>query len=794
MQDPAQDLKPLQIPENKPVGSTGGIAGSSSSATLSQGSAGAAANSGNTVSSALDQSMQDEQKVGAADLSAATGAVDQLLASADAGTAAPAVSAVADTPPAAGDTSVDSMADTTTAPSSAAIEPLPDAQAQGAQEPETTQQAAPTASVEQPETAAVETESKTTTQAPTAVPAPAEGTAPTESPDSSIQKPAEGEDQTQTAPTAVASGQAPNQPLPAASGTPNSILDILLANGEVSQEAYNQVNVEHISSGTPIDKILTEKNYAGEEAITRARAEFNHIPFIKIADTGTDPQALTQLPESVARTYKMLPISFNKAENTMVVAMINPLDLSAIDFAEKKSGVRIEARYAMPSELERTLAEHYSQSLSSEVTEALEQTSQVANSQQQKQDYSDLSGETIRQAPITKIVHTIVEFAMKALASDVHIEPQEGRTRVRYRIDGILQEKLILPSSVHDAVVSRIKILSNLKIDEKRVPQDGRFNFQTNDQEVDLRVSTLPTIHGEKIVMRLLKKDQSVPELPQLGLDGLALRNLNTSIKVPHGIILVTGPTGSGKTTTLYSVLHKINSTRVNIMTLEDPVEYQMTGINQVQINPQAGLTFASGLRSFLRQDPNIIMVGEIRDSETAELAVQAALTGHLVFSTLHTSSAAGALPRLLDMGAEPFLLASSITLVMAQRVLRRLNENYKEAYKPEKAVLDDIRNALGPRFDEWCKRNNKNPEDIMLYRAKKDRPQTEPEYRGRIAIFEVMPISEEISKLILERRPASEMEKQAMKEGMLLMKQDGYVKVLDGVTTIEEVVRVAQI
>ena len=313
MQDPAQDLKPLQIPENKPVGSTGGIAGSSSSATLSQGSAGAAANSGNTASSAIDQSMQDEQKVGAADLSAATGAVDQLLASADAGTAAPAVSAVADTPPAAGDTSVDSMADTTTAPSSAAIEPLPDAQAQGAQEPETTQQAAPTASVEQPETAAVETESKTTTQAPTAVPAPAEGTAPTESPDSSIQKPAEGEDQTQTAPTAVASGQAPNQPLPAASGTPNSILDILLANGEVSQEAYNQVNVEHISSGTPIDKILTEKNYAGEEAITRARAEFNHIPFIKIADTGTDPQALTQLPESVARTYKMLPISFNKA-------------------------------------------------------------------------------------------------------------------------------------------------------------------------------------------------------------------------------------------------------------------------------------------------------------------------------------------------------------------------------------------------------------------------------------------------------------------------------------------------
>lgn len=582
--------------------------------------------------------------------------------------------------------------------------------------------------------------------------------------------------------------------LPGFNGQPNTILDILLAKGSLTQDAFNQITVEHISTGTPVELILSDKKFASEEDITRAKSELNNIPFVKIAESGTDPQALTQLPESVARTYKMLPISYDKAENHMVVAMVNPLDLAAIDFAEKKSGVRIEALYAMPSELERSLAEHYSQSLSSEVTAALEETSQVADTKKRKEDFSELSGETIRQAPITKIVHTIVEFAMKALASDIHIEPQDGRTRVRYRIDGILQEKLILPSSVHDAVVSRIKILCNLKIDEKRVPQDGRFNFRENDQEVDLRVSTLPTIHGEKIVMRLLKKDESVPELPDLGLNGLALRNVQDASKVPHGIVLVTGPTGSGKTTTLYSVLHRINSPKVNIMTLEDPVEYQMIGVNQVQINPQAGLTFASGLRSFLRQDPNVIMVGEIRDSETAELAIQASLTGHLVFSTLHTSSAAGALPRLLDMGAEPFLLASSMTLVMAQRVVRKINKDYKEEYVPEKAVLDDIRVVLGERFDQWCKAKGIKPEELKLYRAKKDRPQTEPEYRGRVAIFEVMRISEAIAKLILERQPASEMEKLAMKDGMLLMKQDGYMKALEGITTIEEVLRVAQI
>ena len=401
-------------------------------------------------------------------------------------------------------------------------------------------------------------------------------------------------------------------------------------------------------------------------------------------------------------------------------------------------------------------------------------------------------GDTIREAPIAKIVETVLGYAVKSRASDVHIEPQEDKTRVRYRIDGVLHEKLVLPKSVQDAVVSRIKVLSDMKIDEKRIPQDGRFNFKVDKEEVDLRVSSLPTVHGEKIVMRLLKKSGGVPTLQELGIRGTALKNLEAASIVPHGIVLVTGPTGSGKTTTLYSLLTKINSPKVNIVTLEDPVEYQMAGINQVQINPQAGLTFASGLRAFLRQDPNIIMVGEIRDQETAELAIQAALTGHVVFSTLHTNSAAGALPRLLDMKAEPFLLVSSMTLVMAQRVVRKICLDCKEEYDPEEVVLEDIKKVLGGLFDGWAKQNP--TEKIKLHRGKGCDECGGTGYKGRIGVYEVLVMNEKIGRLILERRPAEDIEKQSTEDGMVLMKQDGYLKVLEGITTIEEVLRVAQI
>lgn len=585
-----------------------------------------------------------------------------------------------------------------------------------------------------------------------------------------------------------------NQPNQNADNQPKNLVDVLVQGGKISKEQADQVLFEQINSGKGLESLLEEKKIVSEKDLTLAKSEFYKIPYIELDEIGVSPEALTLLPEGVARRYAMLPFALNKKDNTLSVAMKNPLDLSAIDFAEQKTGLRILPHYAQTSELERKIAERYAQNLSSEVKAALQDTDHTEDKKQKLADLSSLSKEVVREAPITKIVETILSFAIKARASDVHIEPQETRTRVRYRIDGILAEKLILPKSVHEAVVSRVKILSDLKIDERRVPQDGRFNFVADGEEVDLRVSTLPTMHGEKVVMRLLKKNMTVPSLPDLGLRGFALRHVEESIRIPHGIVLITGPTGSGKTTTLYSILHKINTPQVNILTLEDPVEYEMKGVNQVQINPQAGLTFASGLRSFLRQDPNIIMVGEIRDTETVELAIQASLTGHLVFSTLHTSSAAGAIPRLLDMGGEPFLIASSMTLAMAQRIVRLINPKYKEQYKPEAAVVEDMRSVLGPLFDSWCRQNKKDPNNLTLYRPSENRPPNEPAYKGRIGIFEVMPITEEIGKMVLQSTPSSEMEKVAIRNGMMLMKQDGYIKVLEGLTTIEEVLRVAEV
>ena len=330
-----------------------------------------------------------------------------------------------------------------------------------------------------------------------------------------------------------------------------------------------------------------------------------------------------------------------------------------------------------------------------------------------------------------------------------------------------------------------------MKIDEKRVPQDGRFNFETDQEEVDLRVSSMPTVFGEKIVMRLLKKTGAVPTLPELGLRGRALKNFEEAVLKPHGIILVTGPTGSGKTTTLYSVLSRINTVKVNVITLEDPVEYQIPGVNQVQINPQAGLTFASGMRSLLRQDPNIMMVGEVRDVETTELAIQAALTGHLVFSTLHTNNASGALPRLLDMQAESYLLASTITAIVGQRVTRRICLACKKDYQPNQAILDDIRIVLGKLWANDPQTSGHT--DFKLYKGEGCEQCGNTGYRGRIGMFEVLPVSEKIGRLILEHSSATEIEKVAVEEGMITMKQDGYLKAVEGITSIDEVLRVAQ-
>lgn len=569
----------------------------------------------------------------------------------------------------------------------------------------------------------------------------------------------------------------------------SNLLKLLLSKKIISQDGFNKVKDELVSSSSSAKELLLKHGLVSETQIAKVNSEIFKVPYLDVMASSISPQALNVLPESVATRYLALPITLNKEKNTLSVVMANPLDLQALEFIEKKTGMKIQTFLGEKSRIQQEIASRYAQSLSSEVTQALKET--VDSSPEARLKATDASGGVIREAPVAKIVSTILEFAIKARASDVHIEPMEQKTRVRYRIDGILYEKLILPRNVHNSVISRIKILSHMKIDEKRLPQDGRFNFVAGDEEVDLRVSSLPSVHGEKIVMRLLKKALKVPELPELGLRGRALTNLQAAIRVPHGIILVTGPTGSGKTTTLYSVLSKINTPKVNIMTLEDPVEYQISGITQVQTHAKAGLTFSSGLRSFLRQDPDIIMVGEIRDKETAELSIQAALTGHLVFSTLHTNSAAGALPRLLDMEAEPFLLASSMTLVVGQRVARKICTHCKVSYNPPLEVVADIKVVLGPLMDSYLKSSKKTK--IDLYKGAKCEECNGTGYSGRIGIFEVLPLSEKIGKLILERSPSSKIEKMAVADGMITMKQDGYLKIIEGITTLEEVLRVAE-
>ncbi|MBI4059298.1 Flp pilus assembly complex ATPase component TadA [Candidatus Microgenomates bacterium] len=570
-----------------------------------------------------------------------------------------------------------------------------------------------------------------------------------------------------TAPTTVGSG-------------PN-LIDILVANKDLDIKAAEAVKLAVVQTGQNPEEILSQRSLASEAAITRAKAALYNIPYLEISDIPTNPQVLALVPQAVASRFLVLPVSIDEARRELTLAMANPLDVPAVEFAEQRTGYKVKVVAVAPSQLTKAINERYSSSLSTEVSQAVKEAAPQSSG---SYDVRAL-GQVIREEPIAKIVTNLLEFAVKSRASDIHIESEEKRTRVRYRIDGILHEKLTLPREVHDSLVSRIKILSGMKIDEKRAPQDGRMSFKTGAEEVDLRISTLPTVHGEKVVMRLLKKTGGVPDLPELGVRGRALKNLEDAILRPHGIILVCGPTGSGKTTTLYSVLNRINTPKVNIVTLEDPVEYQITGINQVQVNPDAGLTFASGLRSFLRQDPNIIMVGEIRDHETADLAIQASLTGHLVFATLHTNDASGALPRLLDMGAEPFLLASSITAILAQRVVRKIHTVCKESFEPDKPIAADIQKVLGKLLPADKK--------VELFRGKGDSECNMTGYFGRVGLFEVIPVSEKVGRLILERSPASEIQKQAIEEGMVTMKQDGYLKAVEGITTIEEVLRVAE-
>ncbi len=562
-----------------------------------------------------------------------------------------------------------------------------------------------------------------------------------------------------------------------------SLLDILLAEHAITKEQYDDVQVKAEASGTTEVDILRTTYNVDDNRIAEAQARLLGIPFISLSTTAFSPEALNMVPRPVAERFHLIPFFYDDKTKTLYIAMANPVDLDAQQFVRQKTGLTIKSFASSVTDVAAAIQSQYRQELVGEVGKAVKESEALTTI---KTVDSKQIGQIIKEAPIAKIVGTILEYAVTSRASDVHIEPLDDRVRVRYRIDGILYDRLSLPKTVQDAVISRIKVLSEMKIDEHRIPQDGRFNFKVGNSEVDLRISVLPTIHGEKIVMRLLRKSGAIPTLNELGLGGTALKNLETAMLRPHGIIIVCGPTGSGKTTTLYSVLSKLNTSRVNISSLEDPVEYEMPGINQVQINPAVGLTFASGLRAFLRQDPNIILVGEIRDGETTDLAIQAALTGHLVFSTLHTSNAAGALPRLIDLGAEKFLLASTMNALVGQRIVRKICPHCKTLYAPAPQIVEEIKKELGPLFPQGDK-------EISLYKGKGCQECGDSGYIGRVGIFEVLPITEKIAKITLEHPDADSIEQEAVGEGMITMKQDGYLKVLSGMTTMEEVLRVAQ-
>ncbi len=559
-----------------------------------------------------------------------------------------------------------------------------------------------------------------------------------------------------------------------------TIEDVLGSRHLLTAEQVKFVKDESKRRQEAPDKIISQMNWVSLEQLMQAKAEVINVPYAKPDAMPLSAETLNLVPEDVAKRLVVIPIGLEG--KTLSVAMVDPMDLQTVEFLEKKSGLVIRPYLSTADSIVRAINDQYNRGLTSEVTEALAEAGGASRTPVQQVEATSVLGE----APVARIVSTLLEYGIKIKASDIHIEPLENETRVRYRIDGILQEKLVLPRKIHDAIVSRIKILGNMKIDERRIPQDARFNFKVAQEDLDLRLSTLPTAFGEKVVMRLLKKTGKVPTMPELGLRGKALANLQDNIARPHGIILITGPTGSGKTTTLYAILSKINSTAVNIVTLEDPVEYQIPGVNQVQVNVPAGLTFASGLRSFLRQDPNIIMVGEIRDAETADLAIQASLTGHLVFSTLHTNSSSGALPRLLDMHAEPYLIASTVTCVVAQRVVRKICPSCKVVKKLSVESEGELKKILGKLYDF-----EKNK--LVTYEGKGCAECTNTGYQGRVGIFEVLVVTEKISRLILVRETAQTIENQAISDGMVTMKQDGYMKVVEGVTTLEEVLRVAQ-
>ena len=573
----------------------------------------------------------------------------------------------------------------------------------------------------------------------------------------------------------------------------DKLIELLVNEGLIEKSVIDDALKRASESGKPLFSLLSEEGLLDNELLVHGVAQVSGVPYVNLSNSVISQDILSLLPSDVAERFMAVPLA--EVQNRLAVAMIDANNVQAVDYLSNRIQRPIKV-FMASEESVRHVLDQYKTDLSSV---------NVAAQASQEESLSEAGNikTIVQDSPISRALSTILEYAVKSHASDVHIEPLEKALKIRCRVDGVLREIMQLPKSIEPALVSRIKILSNLKIDEHRIPQDGQFAVNVAGKEVDLRIAISPVVWGEQVVIRLLDKSGSSFNLEDMGYAGRALRTIRKGIKRPNGMILTSGPTGSGKSTSLYALIKEIKDDAVNIVTLEDPVEYKMDGVNQIQVNAEVGLTFASGLRSILRQDPDIVMVGEIRDNETANLAIQAALTGHLVFSTLHTNSAAGVLPRLLDMGIEPFLIASTVNTIIGQRLVRRVARR-RDIYQSSPLETQAIREAVGGLLPQTREQVAQYAQDLgyeslplatqasFALAKGKDTPQTPRGYAGRAGLYEVMDITEEIQNLIVKRATSAEIQRIAIQQGMITMRQDGYLKALNGITTIEEVNRVA--
>ncbi len=554
----------------------------------------------------------------------------------------------------------------------------------------------------------------------------------------------------------------------------DKLIKVLVDSGLLTSVQIDAAKNKASTGETSLEEVLVQEELISAEHLGQIVADFFGVPYVNLKKKIIDEEVLRFIPELVAKRQKV--IAFARDAGGIKLAMADPDDEEIKQFISKKTGEQVIAYYATPDDIKNALS-HYRRGLKQEFDSIISES--VAESRQKS--------EQEREVPITRIVDTILDYAYNNKVSDIHIEPHESKVVVRFRIDGILHDVIFLPKEIHELVVMRLKIMSQLRTDEHRAAQDGRFEFRSEGDKIDVRISIIPVADGEKVVMRILSEKSRQFNLNDLGLGPEDLKKVERNIKKPYGMVLSTGPTGSGKTTTLYAILKILNTREVNISTIEDPVEYDVEGINQIQVNPKTNLTFAKGLRSILRQDPDIIMVGEIRDEETAGIAINSAMTGHLVLSTLHTNDAPTTLPRLLDMHIEPFLIASTVNVAIGQRLVRKIHQNCLESYVPDPKELTLIRESIGK---DRANKMGFDKKGLRLYRGKGCKLCNFTGYESRIGIFEVMEMNEEIRKLVMERANSDVIKSAALKAGMTTMLDDGLGKALKGMTTIQEVLR----